>query len=182
MILNRLLKNMMVLLSWAVLASMSANANAWELADEDVIAMTQQLEQRPLAPEADSLRQQLYEWTTESDAVMITVCDVLGPIPSDEALPYAKELLVQSFFGNAAYQLQYPGSKDDQLKLQLAGITSMLKAYRNIVKQQPEARIATYDTWLKALDSDKLAQRLLPTIAQKCLSDDPRQNQFALLR
>ncbi|MCH1924245.1 hypothetical protein L9G74_06835 [Shewanella sp. C32] len=179
---NNLMKFSLIALSFFGVILISASANAVELADEDVIAMTQQLEQRPLAPEADDLRQQLYEWTTDSDEVQISVCDVLGPIPSHEEIPYAKELLVQSFFGNAAYQLQHPASKNDQLKLQLAGITSMLKAYRNIIKQQPEARIATYDAWLKALDSDKLARQLLPTIAQKCLSDDPQQNQFAVLR
>lgn len=158
-----------------------AQAETSPLAASDVIAITQQLEQRPLATEANNLRQQLFEWTSTSDDVLISVCDILGPIPSESDIPYAKELLVQSFFGNAAYQLQHPEHKDNQLKLQMAGIRSMLLAYRNIVKQDKAAHIPTYDNWLKALDNGKLAQQLLPTIARKCVrQDDPNPTQFAL--
>ena len=158
-----------------------AQAESLPIAHEDVIAMTQQLEQRPLAAEANNLRQQLYEWTVSTDDVHISVCDILGPIPSEQEIPYAKELMVQSFFGNAVYQLQHPQAKDNQLKLQMAGIRSMLAAYRNIIKQDKAAHIPTYDNWLKALDNGKLAQQLLPTIARKCVrQDDPNPTQFAL--
>ncbi|KFZ37762.1 hypothetical protein HR45_07850 [Shewanella mangrovi] len=163
-----------------ILSCSPLKAQPLQLQAADVIAMTQQLEQRPLAQEADGLRQQLFDWTRESDAVMINVCDILGPIPSREHLPYANELLVQSFFGNAAFQLQHPNSKNDQFKTQLAGVSSMLRAYANIIKQDKQAHIPEYDHWLQLLQSGKLAAELRPEIAQKCMKqDDTQSNQFA---
>ncbi|QSX33295.1 hypothetical protein JYB87_16455 [Shewanella avicenniae] len=146
---------------------------------DDVIAITQQLEQRPLAAEAHELRQQLFEWTRDSDAVLISVCDILGPLPSRQELPYGKELLVQSFFGNAAFQLQHPDSKQDVFKTQMAGVSSMLRAYANIIKEDDGAHIAEYDHWLTLLNAGTLAKALRADIASKCMPDSSDANQFA---
>lgn len=109
---------------------------------------TRVLEARPFDPAALPMRSWLAQWITESPEVMVMVCDILGPVP-DEDLPMGRELLLQYMAGNAAFQLQNPGSRADPLQPPLAGIASMLLAYRAMVETNPQARIPLFDEWIE---------------------------------
>ena len=155
-----------VLYSSALFAQ--ANAPQDKVTSADAAALIRLLEQDPLAAEARSIRSNLIDWATETKDVAITVCDVLGPIPSTD-VPYGPELLVQAMFGNGAFQLEHPESKNDEIKAQLAGITSMLRTYAKILQSNPNARIPQYDAWLSDLSDGKLAERVTPAIQEKCI-------------
>ena len=109
---------------------------------------TRVLEEHPFDPAALPMRSWLAQWITESPEVMVVVCDILGPVP-DEDLPMGPELLLQYMAGNAAFQLRSPGSRADLLQPSLAGIASMLLAYRAMLQTSPQVRIPLYDEWIE---------------------------------
>lgn len=137
------------------------------------VQLIRALEQAPLAKEAKAIRSDLIDWAEETKDVTILVCDVLGPIPGSK-VPYGPELLVQSMFGNAAFQLEHTESRGDELKAQLAGIESMLRAYREILKSDPSAGIPAYDAWLKDSEAGVLAEHLTPSIREKCVDPNAK--------
>ena len=141
------------------------------LTSADAVTFIRTLEQAPLAENARSVRSQLIDWAAETNDVTITVCDVLGPIPGTD-VPHGPELLIQAMLGNGAFQLEHPESKDDEAKAQMAGISSMLRAYAKILESDPNAHIPLYDSWLSDLKAGKLAERVAPAIREKCV-DSP---------
>ena len=139
-----------------------------EVTSADAVRLIRLLEQAPLAPEASAVRADLLNWAMTTKDVTIKVCDVLGPVPNSD-VPYGPKLLIQAMFGNGAFQLEHPANKGDEMKAQLAGITSMLRAYAKILESDPNARIPQYDAWLSDLSAGKLAARLAPTIQERCV-------------
>jgi tetratricopeptide (TPR) repeat protein len=136
---------------------------------DQVIRFTRLLENDPFDEQAAAMRQWLIAWMTDSADVSVMVCDVLGPIPAKK-VPYGSELLVQSMFGNAAYQILHPVRTGDQLDMQLAGIQSTLKAYSAIAKHDPSARIPYFDDLLRHEKEGTLRDFLTPIVATKCSS------------
>lgn len=143
-------------------------ASAKPVTSDEVVQMVRFLEQFPLAEEARIIRADLIVWVEETEDVTIRVCNVLGPI-LDSEVPFGPELFMQSIFGNGAYQLENPENNGNELVLQLAGIESMLRAYREILKTHPNASIPEYDIWLKDLEAGALAERVTPGIEQQCM-------------
>ena len=132
-----------------------------------IIQLTQLLEQQPLNPAAPAIRARLMQWAETTNDAIIVICDVMGPIPGTQ-VPYGTELFVQYALGNAAYQLQHPDSRDDVLKTQMAGIVSLLAAYRSFLQADPHARIPQFDAWLNKQSSGTLEAELTPVIQEKC--------------
>ena len=137
-----------------------------------VMRLTQMLEERRLDPAAPEARAWLIRWAEAAPDVSILVCDILGPIPGTQ-VPYGPELLGQFMFGNGAFQLQDPRSKNDVQKTQMAGVASLLAAYRSIVEADPSAHIPHFDAWLDKQVSGTLDAELAPVIQDKCTSSAP---------
>lgn len=129
---------------------------------------TRVLEARPFDPAALPMRSWLAQWITESPDVMVVVCDVLGPVPGED-LPMGPELLLQYMAGNAAFQLQNPGSRTDPLKPPLAGIASMLLAYQAALQANPQARIPLYDQWIEQQATGAFERDRSADIQVKCI-------------
>ena len=129
---------------------------------------TQVLEERPFDPAAVPMRSWLAQWITESPDVMVVVCDILGPVRGED-LPMGPELLLQYMAGNAAFQLQNPGSRADPLQPPLAGIASMLLAYRAMVETNPEARIPLFDEWIEQQATEAYERDRLAAIQDNCV-------------
>ena len=143
-------------------------AHAAQMSSTEAARLIRWLEQAPLAEDAKKVRSDLIQWAVETKDVTITMCDVLGPVPNTN-VPYGPELLVQAMLGNGAFQVHHPESKGDEMKAQLAGIESLLRAYAQILVADPAARIAQYDQWLVALEVGRLAAEVAPMIQQKCI-------------
>ena len=138
-----------------------------------VIQLTRSLQERPLDPTARDTRAWLLQWAEATPDVSILVCDILGPIPGTD-VPNGPELLVQSMFGNAAFQLQHPESKGDAQKTQMAGVASLLAAYQAYVKADPSASIPEFDSWVSELAAGTLQAKLAPAITEKCTGSQPK--------
>jgi hypothetical protein len=132
------------------------------------IALTRAIEAEPFGPQAAESRQQLLHWVNDTPDVSVTVCDVLGPIPTQD-VPNGELLLLQSIFGNAAFQLERPDRRDDAVAVQMAGIGSLLAVYRRLLLDDPRARIPTYDAWLEEQDAGTLEATLAPLIQARCV-------------
>ena len=131
------------------------------------IRLTQALEADPLQDNAKAIRRWLLNWTNDSKTVTVTVCNIFGPLLEQE-LPYGPELLVQSMFGNAAFQITHPDQKTTQALTQVAGLESLLKAYESILTTHPEAHIPYYDDLLKQRNAGTLAAFMSSIIAKSC--------------
>lgn len=137
-----------------------------------VVRYTAALEARPLDADAAGMRDWLLQWLTETPDFEVVVCDILGPIPEDPALPHGRDLLLQQMFGNVAYQIAHPGVKDASPS-QMAGMESVLKAYAAILVEEPDARIAYFDDLLARRAQDSLSDHLAALIAERCTRRAP---------
>ncbi len=131
-----------------------------------VVRYTGELESNPLGADAPELRRQLLTWVEQTPDYAVVVCDILGPIPSEKP-KYGNELLVQQVFGNVSYQIQHPDVKDN-IRLQIAGVESVLKAYEAILDKDGSARIGYLDGLLEHQKRGDLTESLAPTIQAKC--------------
>jgi hypothetical protein len=166
------LKNLpvIVLLMLGVACGMAfgqAAAPQPETAEAKFVRLTRFLETQPLADEDKSKRTWLLDWATQSPDVIVVVCDILGPIPGQERR-FGGHLLTQMLFGNAAYQIAHPESKEDVVAVQLAGVESSLAAYSAIVAAHPETRIPHFDEMLQNQQGGSLRTSLEPLINEKC--------------
>ena len=131
-----------------------------------VVKLTRQLEADPLGDGAVEARQWLIPWLEKAKDITVTVCDLLGPIPSAEH-PYAAEILTQMMFSNAAFQIEHPDQAGDKVAVQTAGIEGALKAYEAIVNSKPDARIAFLDDLVAKRDAGELGAYMKKVVPEK---------------
>ncbi len=154
----------------ALLAAPFANASAAAPVEADqakFVRLTRQLEREPLNDPDKVARNWLMEWAAKSDDVSFVICEVLGPVPSQD-VPHAPELLLQMVFGNGSFQILHPDRKADLFAGQMAGIRSSMAAYASILAQEPQARIPTFDQLLVKERAGDLENYMMPVIADKC--------------
>jgi hypothetical protein len=135
-----------------------------------VVPLTRFLEDQPLNESAPMVRSALLQWEDTSKDVVDVVCPgVFSPLPN-KTIKYSSELLAQFIFGSAAYQIANPTEKGKLMPAQLAGMQSMLKAYRSILAQDPSTRVPRLDELSKDEEQGKLLQVLEPLVAANCKS------------
>jgi hypothetical protein len=134
---------------------------------ESAVRITEALEKDPFRGDADADREWLLGWVTETPDYMVRMCDVMGPIPSDETVPNGRELLLQHMFGNVSWQIRNPGNKD-LLALQVAAMESLLKVYSAFVSKDKGARIEYFDRLLEHQRKGTLAKFLEPLVKERC--------------
>lgn len=132
------------------------------------VQFTRVLETEPFHRDAVEMRAWMIKWLENSPEVTVTVCDFLQLTKVGKEV-YASELLVQTMFGNASYQIEGTGPLDEA-SLQLAGTRSGLKAYSAILSSRPKARIAQLDDLIGSESRGDLAETLAPRIAKHCQS------------
>lgn len=143
-----------------------------------VISQTQFLEDHPLDKQAPMVRAALVQWEAGSADVVDVVCPgVFAPVP-DKSINYSGELLGQFIFGSAAHQLAVPGDKGKLMPAQLAGVSSMLKAYRAILASDKSARIARFDSLSGDEAAGSLATTIEPLVIANCLPKPVSTSRF----
>ena len=157
-----------VLLACAVVAPSLAYAAKQKIQTDQVPGLTQLLEEKPLDESAPGVRALLLEWEDKTKDVIDYVCPgLLAPIPADD-LPHSSELLAQFIFGSAAHQIANPSGKGKVVPGQLAGMRSMLKAYRAFLAADLAARIPRLDELSKMETSGTLDDYLAPVAIKEC--------------
>ena len=165
------LRHLTCILSFVLLAGGSAAFAADEkpLVDSTkVIPLTRFLEEQPFHESAPLARAELLRWEEKTKDVAVIVCPgVLEPLPSPD-LKYGNELLVQFIFGSAAYQLANPADKGVLLPGQLAGMRSILAAYRSMLAHDPKARIARFDELVQKEADGTFVAEIEKSVAANC--------------
>jgi hypothetical protein len=159
---------MIRLLVMAALTLLAQGAWAGESDADKAVRITDALEKNPFAADAEEQRTWLIEWLVETPDYLVTVCDILGPVPSEEP-KYAMELMAQMMFGNVRFQIRNPASHDE-LQFQLAGVASALAVYRLIVAEDPTARLDYFDGLLAVQAEGRLREHMEPIITDKCFA------------
>ena len=152
-------------------AGESAPIEAPETDSARAAKYTAALEADPLGDDATAKRRWLLQWLTDTPDFIVTVCDILGPLPKDDAVPNGPELLVQQMFGNVSYQIRNPG-KTDTLTLQVAGVESVLRSYSAILAKDQKARIPYFDNLVTEQRKGSLKAHMAPIVASGCAGGD----------
>ncbi len=143
-----------------------------------VISLTQFLEDHPLDKQAPTVRAALVQWEARSTDVVDVVCPgVFAPVPA-KSVKYSGELLGQFILGSAVHQLAVPADKGKLMPLQLAGVSSMLKAYRAILATDKSARIARFDSLSRDQAAGSLATTIEPLVISNCLPKPVSKSRF----
>ena len=111
----------------------------------------------------------MLRWLQRTKDYTVIVCEILGPIPLASP-PNSAELMAQQMLGNVAFQIRHPQVRD-QVRLQVAGIESVLRAYAVLLGKAPENRIAYLDGLLAQQAAGSLRAHMAPLIDKAC-SDD----------
>jgi len=134
----------------------------------DVVALTRFLEKEPFSKDAPLARASLLRWEDKSKDVVDLVCPgLLSPIP-DKSIPYSGELLAQFVFGSAALQIEDPSKKGNVIAGQVAGMKSLLKAFRSITAQKPSVHIARIEEYAQHESAGNLEAFMEPLVAKEC--------------
>ena len=156
------------LLAFSLVACPTAFAAKLKVKTEQVVGLTKFLEEKPLDESAPGIRALLIDWEDKSKDVIDYVCPgVLAPIPADN-VPHSPELLVQFIFGSAAHQIANPTDKGKIVPGQLAGMRSMLKAYKGFLAADPAARIPRLDELSEMEAAGTLPEYLEPIAIKEC--------------
>lgn len=122
------------------------------------IEATRRLEREPLGQGAAGDRRWLLQWIVEIPDVQVRGCS--GPLDAlalDEGDRFGKQLYVQSVFGMAAFLIENPKRGEDWLAVQTAGVESVLRAYRALLRKAPAAHWDELDALLVIQRQGKLA-------------------------
>ncbi|ABC82144.1 hypothetical protein [Anaeromyxobacter dehalogenans] len=135
------------------------------------VEVTRRLEREPLARRAAADRRWLLQWIVEIPDIQVRGCSgPLDPLAEDDGNRFGKILYVQSVFGMAVFQIEHPRSADDWLAVQTAGVESVLRTYRSLLRARPQARWDELDALLAAQRRGRLPA-LLEEAMEGC--DEP---------
>jgi hypothetical protein len=122
------------------------------------VETTRMLEKEPLAQGSDQARVWLLRWIQQIPDIMVKSCS--GPLDSliqdEEGERHGRLLYAQSVFGMAAFQIENPRKASDWVAVQTAGIESVLRAYRSMLRQDPQSRWQELDLLSAARTQGKL--------------------------
>jgi hypothetical protein len=159
---------LLAVLMLATSGTVSAADDSPLLDNSKVAPLTKFLEEQPLHKDAPVIRAALLQWEDASKDVVDVVCPpVLAPLPN-KSIKYSGELIAQFIFGSAAYQLTYPSEKGKLQPAQLAGMRSLLKAYRSIIAQDSKARVPRFDELVQSETDGSLPKVMEALVTASC--------------
>lgn len=125
------------------------------------VETTRRLERDPLGRGAAADRRWLLQWIVEIPDVSVRGCSgPLDALAQDDGGRYGKQLYVQSVFGMASFLIENPRRADEWLAVQTAGVESVLRAYRALLRKVPQAHWEELDALLAIQRRGKLAEVL----------------------
>lgn len=159
---------LLVVLMLTVSGTASAADDLPLLDNSNVAPLTKLLEEQPFHKDAPIIRAALLKWEDASKDVVDVVCPpVLSPLPN-KSIKYGGELIAQFIFGSAAYQLTNPSEKGKLQPAQLAGMRSLLKAYRSMLAIDPKARVPRLDELVQSETDGSLPKVMEALVTASC--------------
>ena len=103
------------------------------------LALTHKLEEAPLDKSLYVEKKWAKQWIEDIPDINVNICPVLlGQEFMLSRYKYAPNLEYQVMFGNVAFLIEHPDKKDDTVAQYTAGVESALKAYKGILRADPE--------------------------------------------
>jgi hypothetical protein len=130
------------------------------------VETTRKLEKAPLAKDANASRRWLLDWIVEIPDVQVRSCSGPLDVLVEDSGPYGRILYLQSIFGMATFLIEHPRAKDDWAAIQSAGIESVLRAYRAIVRADSDARREELDALVEIQRGGRLKQLVQETMGE----------------
>lgn len=129
------------------------------------VETTRRLERDPLGPAATKDRRWLIQWIIDIPDIEVRGCSgPLDVLKQDDGKRHGKLLYAQSMFGMAAFLIEHPSERGDWVQVQLAGVESVLRAYRSLLGNDPEARWKELDLLAEARRQGKLREVIEQTM------------------
>lgn len=162
-----LIRPLLVAASLALLGPVIAGARGPSTPEERrrAVQTTRKLEKDPLARDANASRRWLLDWIVEIPDVQVRSCSGPLDVLVEDSGRFGRILYLQSIFGMATFLIESPRAKDDWVAVQGAGIESVLRAYRSLVRADPEARREELDALLETQKRGRLKQLVEETMA-----------------
>lgn len=153
-------------------ATAAAPADEAAVADDKaerarMLAWTRELEAAPLAKDAETKRSWLVDWLREVKGLKVVVCDAFGVLEQSNR-KVGSLLLTQYMFGSASYLIEHPSANGRDAAVQLAGVTSALKAYAALRKADPLQRVGHFDQLLELQAKGGLSEYVRSRAFEKC--------------
>jgi hypothetical protein len=135
------------------------------------VKVAHELEENPLAKDADDDRAWMVKWIIEIPDITIDGCtDYFGDLPNPPR-HHSTEIITQMALSSAAFIVEHPDKAKDDQAVAMAGLLGSLKTYESILKQEPGSHWADMDKLLKVRDQGKLDDFVADTLI-KCKQDN----------
>lgn len=123
---------------------------------EKILATIHAWQSDPLGPGAKDQFGTVLKWFADVPDLTVHVCMVLDKLPKGDRKD-SSTIFGAEFMGQAAYVLEHPDKKDDQLPEYQAGVESALRTYEQLVRANEKDRQGYLDDLLKKRDAGALA-------------------------
>src|SRR6266849_6496681 len=123
------------------------------------VALTRKLETTPLDKSLYQDKTWGKVWLDAVPDINVTICPlVFGEDFLASRYKYAPQLSYQVTFASAVYIIEHPDKAKDTLAQYTAGVESALKAYKAILKSEPEAKSKSLDDLVEKQGQGELAE------------------------
>jgi hypothetical protein len=129
------------------------------------VEITRRLEKEPLARKGDEERVWLFQWIVEIPDINVRTCESpLDQLKEDDGGRHGRELFLQHVFGITTFLIEHPKRKDDWVAQQVAGLESVLRAYRAVKRLEPGVRWRSLERYDELRREGKLADAVRRTM------------------
>ena len=120
------------------------------------VKVAHELEEDPLAKNANEHRAWMTEWIKEIPDITVNVCnDYFGRLPKPPR-GHSEEIAWQMVLSSTAFMIEHPDKAKDGQSVALSGLLGAIKAYQAILKQDSASRWAQMDKLIQMREQGKL--------------------------
>ena len=129
------------------------------------------LEQSPMDPSLKNDREWVFQWVKASDVDAMVCSSIIKPLTDEKPSPFRNALMLQNILESARFSMQHPESKDRVAMFQ-ASTEGVIRAYQNLLRQDPSRRNAFMDSLVQKQRSGQLISYVRKN-ANECAKHSP---------
>jgi hypothetical protein len=104
------------------------------------LVVIKELEAHPMSAKLAKDREWVFQWLQDIPDVKVGICTgVIGPLLAEKRSDARNAITLQHLLSSAAFQMENPDERDGVV-IYTAASEGMLRAYENVLKQEPEYR------------------------------------------
>src|SRR3954447_22695098 len=102
------------------------------------LAVIHELEAHPMSAKLAKDREWVFQWLQDIPDVKVGICTgLIGPLLEEKKSDARNAITLQHLLSSAAFQMEFPDERDVAV-IYTAASEGMLRAYENVLKQEPE--------------------------------------------